>query len=116
MPDYTVSGAVFDDDRWIDELQVTRKSEASNESGYAIDSDTSTETIRALVRPARARWWRQVSEGISTTGEYVMIVENSEPVSQGDEVEYKGDTYTVAQVDVEYHDGFSVYEIEPVTT
>lgn len=115
MPDYKLSNSLFKDDRWIEEVKVIPRDEATNDRGYAMKDEQDEEIVRAVMRPARARWWRQVSEGVATTGEYVMIVRNEEPVDQGDWVEYRGDRYRAGQVDIEFLDGFSVFEIKKVT-
>lgn len=116
MPDFNLSDAWFNDSRWVEELTVQRKGEATNESGYADVPDTTQETVRAVVRPARARFWKQVTEGIATSGAYLMVTRDTASVAGGDQIlGFQGHDYKVRDSETDHLDGFTIFELEEVT-
>lgn len=117
MPDLSLTGAFFDDSRWHQTVQVFKHGETSNSDGYAIpgdDDNTGDLTVDAIIRPSRARKYEFIREGRADSGEYLMIVEASENVEQGDEVAYRDERYNIQSPESDILDGFTVFELHEV--
>lgn len=99
MPDMDLGDVLIDDKRWTETVTHRPKSEPTNESGYAVESDGTEKQIDVIVRPESARVWKRLPEGVENTAEWAMIVKEKHDVSTGDEIKYRDTWYTVGDLE-----------------
>lgn len=118
MPDMNIADAMFEDSRWLEQVDVFKQGGTSNTNGYAIPGDGDNQsdlTVDAIVRPSRARKYQFMMEGRADGGEYLMVVDSDEDIEASDEVVYLGMKYNVQSPESDVLDGFSIYELHEVT-
>lgn len=118
MPDMNVADAMFEDSRWLEQINVFKQGGTSNTNGYAIPGDADDQsdlTVDAIVRPSRARKYQFLMEGRADSGEYLMVVDSEDDIEASDEVVYLGLTYNVQSPESDVLDGFTIFELHEVT-
>lgn len=115
MPDMNVSDAIMDDGRWRETIQVMPKGAVQNVNGYATYDEGDMIEVEVVLRPASVSQYTVAGGGLSDNAEYIMFVENDQPVNPGETAIVRGEEYKILGLETDPYDGISMFEIAEET-